>query len=337
MLLAFPRHKCPFSAAFCTFAFFLPLFCPPSFLFFQLVFCIVDMPRGRKPAAKKATGQPPPSESPEKLAAAAAPAKRAHTANDENSRAASPPKRQMTASPDAHSLDRDATVAALQSALFALKDEVASLASIFKEHDTRLRAVEAQPDADNYQAPAAASVDTIQVQQPEPNIQEEPARPDKGDVVATDDKVEPAPFTQSESAAYWDTLNTFNEISSNEDEHHRWHKYLLWNSSSMRHWDEALLPGLESAVTAFYMTAFETTSPLKSIDADTATWVASWAPSFREQLKGNRPVEREAFFSACVWHLLNEELFSNQATEKWKDGPWTTMGHLLSDIQRKLS
>jgi hypothetical protein len=341
LLFALPRHKCPFSAAFCTFGFCLPLSCSPTFLYlhlelsYRLVFCTVDMPRGRKPAAQKATSQPSPSESLEKLAVDA-PTKRAHTANDDSSRVSSSPKRQMTATPDSHTLGRDATVAALQSALFALKDEVAGLKSNLTEHDIRLRAVESQPNTDNHPPPPAVSVDTIQVQQPEPNIQE-PARPDKSDVVTTSDKAKPRPFTDSEAAAFWATRDTLRAISSNQKEHRRWNEYLLWTSSSISHWDDALFPGLEGAITAFCMAAFANSRPLKSIDTDTATWVASWAPGFREQLKGNLPAECEAFFKACLWHLLDEELFSNQAAEKWKDGPWTALGHLLSEVQRKLS
>lgn len=243
----------------------------------------------------------------------------------------------MTAAPDSHSLGQDATVAALQSALFALKEEVAGLKSNLTEHDTRLRAVEAQPSTDDHQPTPAAIVETVQVQHPEPNIQEEPSRLDKSDVAATSGKASFRPLTDSEAAAFWAARDTFKKISSSDEEHRRWNEYLLWNSFSIHHWGDALFPGLESAVTAFCMAAFANSHPLKSIDVDTAAWVASWAPNFREQLGRNRPAERAAFFHACLWHLLNEELFSNQAAGKWKDGPWTTLGHLLSEIQRKLS
>ena len=292
------------------------------------------MRQGRKPAAQKATG---PSQLLGQMAIDT-PAKRAHTSNDDSPRASSPPKRQMTAVPDSHSIDRDATVAALQSALLALEDKVVGLESNLTEYDTRLRAVESPTGTDSHQPTPAATFNTIHVQQPEPNIQEETSRPESDVAATTSRKFWQVPATDSEKVAHWEALKVFRGISSNREEHNRWKDRKLWTSDSIIYWDEVVWPGLKSAIGRLSYAACQNTQPLDTIDAGTATWVASWAPTFRETLsKNTSDTDYKALFNACLWHLLDEELFSSRAVHKWKEGPWTAIGHLMPTIQRRFS
>lgn len=77
--------------------------------------------------------------------------------------------------------------------------------------------------------------------------------------------------------------------------------------------------------------------PFDKIDNNIETWLLTWAPDFKEYIASRKSSENacQDFCYVWIWHILFENLFSNDCLDKWKDGAWADFGSLLRNLQRK--
>lgn len=258
-----------------------------------------------------------------------------------------PLKRQLTSVSvsGAEELDLEVRVALLQSKHDALEALLQSKHDVFEADFARfgrmLRAIEDRLRSTENPSPAVRSHDTRL---------DEGSQRDNGDPGQHSGDSDKVPQTSDDRNNSTGNLNSgkpvrdvsspeekfeFQQVSSDPERRERWTPHNMFNHDAKEFFFERVWGPLKSCHHSFCDYFLPRVVPLDKIDTDTAAWMASWAPNFREYLyKYEDHDQVRTFFKACVWRILHDELFSNRCVDKWQEGAWAGFGAMLRELLR---